>query len=84
MLANISRDAETMDDLRAPFSRFLAYMETARATLIAGRKLRGRSATRARAAIGHATAFTTWRSLVRQQGCTNTEAVALMCALLDP
>ena len=84
MLANISRDAETMDDLRAQFSRFLSYMEAAQATLLAGRRLRGRAAKRARAAIGHATAFTTWRSLVRRGGCTNAEAVALMCSLVDP
>ena len=35
---------------------------------MAGRGLRGRAARRARAAIGHALAFPTWRSLAREQG----------------
>ena len=33
-----------------------------------GRRLRGRSARRTRAAIGHALAFPTWISLAREQG----------------
>ncbi len=34
------------------------------------------------AAIGHALAFSTWRSLVTDQGLTNEQAVALMLALV--
>ena len=82
MLANISRDAEIMADLRAQFSRFLSYMEAAQATVLAGRRLRGRAAKHTRATIGHAIAFTTWRSLVRHESCSNAEAVTLMCALV--
>jgi hypothetical protein len=47
-----------------------------------GRKVRGRPARRMRAAVGHALAFTTWRSLVREQGCTRSEAVEMMSRLL--
>ena len=35
---------------------------------MAGRGLRGRAAGRTRAALGHALAFPTWRSLAREQG----------------
>jgi AcrR family transcriptional regulator len=83
MLANILRDVDTMKDVRRQFTRFLEYMERAHATLLAGRRLRGRAAKNTRAAIGHAMAFTTWRSLVRQQSCSTSEAVALLCALVD-
>lgn len=43
---------------------------------------RGRSR-RARAAIGHALEFETWRSLVRRQGLSHRAAVALMVRLVD-
>ena len=43
---------------------------------MAGRGLRGRAARRTRAAIGHALAFPTWRSLTREQGLADGEAVA--------
>ena len=39
--------------------------------------------TRTRAAIGHALAFTTWRSLTDEQGLGDTDAVALMCLLVE-
>ena len=38
---------------------------------------------RARAAVGHALAYTTWRSLTREQELTDDQAVALMCALVE-
>ena len=50
---------------------------------MAGRGLRGRAARRTRAAIGHALAFPTWRSLTREQGLSDGEAVALMCGLVE-
>jgi hypothetical protein len=51
-------------------------------SLMSGRKLRGAAKRRARAAIGHAIAFTTWRSLAREQGLDDTEVVRLMGLLL--
>ena len=51
--------------------------------LIAGRGLRGRAARRMRAAIGHAVAFPTWRSLAREQELADEDAVELMCALVE-
>ena len=50
---------------------------------MAGRGLRGRAARRTRAAIGHALAFPTWRSLTRDQGLAENDAVALMRVLVD-
>lgn len=48
---------------------------------IRDRFARGR---RARAALGHALAFSTWRSLVRDQGLRTKEAVTLMARLTTP
>ena len=83
MLSNILRDADAMESVRQQFAPFVDYMEAARATLLAGRRERSRHAKKASAAVGHALAFTTWRSLVREQGCTATEAVEMMCSLAD-
>lgn len=81
MLSNILRDVDAMESVQRQFAHFLDYMEAARATLLVGRRERSRRAEKARAAVGHALAFTTWRSLVREQGCTETEAVEMMCSL---
>jgi len=50
---------------------------------MAGRHLRGRAARRTRAAIGHALALPTWRSLTHEQGLTDDDAVVLMCLLVE-
>jgi AcrR family transcriptional regulator len=82
MLANILRDLEVVEAVRTQFAPFVGYMQAAQDTLMTGRRGRGRAAARTRAAIGHALAFTTWRSLVREQGCSPTDAVAMMCGLV--
>lgn len=84
MLSNLLRDMDAMEAVRTQFAGFLAYMDAAHATLMTGRKGRGRAARRSRAAVGHAMAFTTWRSLVRERGCTTEDAVEMMCRLLEP
>ena len=84
MLSNLLRDLDAVEAVRTQFARFLAYMDAAHATLMRGRKGRGRSARRSRAAVGHAIAFTTWRSLVREQGCTTEQAVEMIRRLVDP
>jgi AcrR family transcriptional regulator len=81
MLTNLLRDVDVVETVQLQFTQFLNYMEPARLTLIVGRRERGRRAQRVRAAIGHGLAFTTWRSLVREQGCTANEAVDMMCQL---
>jgi len=84
MLANLLRDLGVSEAVQQQFAHFLNYMEAARATLLVGRRERRRGAQRVRSALGHALAFTTWRSLVREQGCTRNEAVDMMCRLAGP
>src|SRR5947209_3029457 len=63
MLANLLRDLGVVEAVAQQFAHFLSYMEAATGTLMVGRRERGRGAQRARAAVAHALAFTTWRSL---------------------
>jgi len=84
MLANLIRDLDVMEAVRQQFAAFLDYMEAARQTLMVDRRERGHNRRRVRAALGHALAFTTWRSLVREQGCTAKEAVDMLCQLAGP
>jgi AcrR family transcriptional regulator len=82
MLENILRDEQTMPIVKRLFGAFRAYIETAHETLMAGRRSRGEARRRVLAATGHALAFTTWRSLVREQGLDDTRAAELMCRLV--
>ncbi len=81
MLTNIFRDLDSMDVVKQQFEPFTHYLDALQKTLLAGHVKRGRRAVHVRAAIGHATAFTTWHSLVREQGLTPAEAVEMMCKL---
>jgi AcrR family transcriptional regulator len=78
MLVNILRDLDTMEVVQQQFAPYERYMEAAHATLMLGRRLRGRRLHIVHAAIGHALAFTTWQSLVREQHCSPAEAVDMM------
>jgi AcrR family transcriptional regulator len=82
MLENLSRDAATVPIVAERFAAFHFYFDAARDTLLAGRRLRGAAKRRTQAAIGHAIAFTTWKSLVREQGLSDADAVALMRSLV--
>jgi AcrR family transcriptional regulator len=82
MLENLTRDAPLMPALAAQFALFSVYFEAVATVLLAGRVLRGARRRRARAAIGHATSFATWRSLVGAQGLSRDEAVAMMVRLV--
>ena len=59
------------------------YIESALDFLMAGRAVDAASASTVRAAVGHAVAFETWRSLVRRQGVSDVVAVDLMVALVQ-
>jgi AcrR family transcriptional regulator len=78
MLANLIRDAELVPSMGDEFGRFAEYFDAARDVLLTGRRLRGRARIRVQGAIGHATSFSTWRSLVREGGLRDAEAIALM------
>ena len=82
MMSNLIRDQATNENVRRRFGAFHAYLDAARETLLRGRPERGGARLQAAAAIGHALSFTTWRSLVREQGLGNVQAVELMCRLV--
>jgi hypothetical protein len=83
MMNNLLRDEQTMPTVKQTFGAFRDYITSARATLMSGRRARGRARQRVLAATGHALAFTTWRSLVREQGLNDSQAAGLMCRLVD-
>lgn len=82
MLENLFRDETTVPLVRERFTAFRGYFAAARDTLVAGRGLRGAARRRAQAAVGHATSFSTWKSLVSEQGLNDADAVALMCGFV--
>ena len=82
MLENLHRDAATMPLVARRFSRFGEYLGVVTDALMTGRGLRGRARSRARAAIGHALAFSTWRSLAGEQALPAKEAVSLMAGFV--
>ena len=83
MLGNLLRDEETVPVVKRHFAGFRGYVKAGQDALMSGRPPRGASRRRVLAAIGHALAFTTWRSLVREQGLEDAQAAELMCRLVD-
>lgn len=78
MVANLLRDIE-LPVVGSRMAGFPEYLDAIRRAL-----LRGRPRRRAvRAAIGHALAFSTWRSLARNQQLDDSQAVDLMCRLVS-
>jgi AcrR family transcriptional regulator len=82
MLENLFRDENAVPVVRERFAAFRGYLAAARDTLMAGRQLRGAARRRTLAALGHAIAFSTWKSLVREQGLTDSDAAALVRGLV--
>lgn len=82
MLENLFRDEPTVPMVAERFAAFRGYFVAAREVLLTGRGLRGSGEHRMRAVLGHAVAFSTWRSLVREEGLEEGAAVELMCALV--
>jgi AcrR family transcriptional regulator len=83
MLESTGRDVERVPAIRRAAAAMDSYREAARAVILRGRRERGRRRERVSAAVGHALAFPTWRSLVREQGLGDEEAVELMVALVQ-
>ena len=71
-----------MPTVRQFFGAFHQFMTATRDVLMRGRSARGKARARVRAAIGHALAFGTWRSLAREEGLGDPEAAELMCRLV--
>jgi AcrR family transcriptional regulator len=82
MLDNVLRDAPLVPAMSTARAGFRRRVEAQHATLMRGRRDRGRRRARVAAAVGHAMAFSTWRSLVREQGLDDTDAVELMAAMV--
>ena len=81
MTANLLRDAPAVPTVDRRLERFRGYVREAAAVLARGRGLRGAAGRQTAAAIGHAVSFDTWRSLAREQGLSDGEAVELMARL---
>jgi hypothetical protein len=82
MRENVLRDEPAMPIITELLGGYRAYLGAAVDVLLRGRRLRGAAGVRARAAVGHALAFTTWQSLARDEGLADAEAVELMCRLV--
>jgi hypothetical protein len=82
MLDNLFRDEIAVPIVGERFAAFRGYFAAARDTLMQGRRLRGAAKLRTRASVGHAIAFSTWKSLVREEGVDEAAAVELMRALV--
>jgi AcrR family transcriptional regulator len=83
MYVSLLRDERLVPAVQRRLLDFYGYLGSIRDDLAAGRGLRGRRAQYVRAAIGHALAFPTWRSLAHEQGLGNDDAVELMCRLVE-
>jgi len=82
MLERTTRDATLVPAMRMAVGRRVAWLAEAAATIVRGRPERGARRRRVEAAAGHAVSFATWRSLVREQGLSDADAVDLMCGLV--
>jgi AcrR family transcriptional regulator len=82
MLDKLLRDAPTVPVVDELMGGFRAFMDEAAKILMQGRGLRGNTAKRTRAAIGHALAFRTWQDFTRAQGLGDQQAAELMSRLV--
>lgn len=83
MYGSLLRDEPLVPLVQRLMRDFHDYLHTIEDVLMAGRGLRGRAARHTRAAIGHALAYPTWRSLTHEQRLADNEPVALMCLLVE-
>ena len=82
MLANVLRDEARMPIVARMLASYRDFLARAVDALMAGRRERGHARRHVRAAIGHALAFSSSRSLAREQSLDDTEAAELMCGLV--
>ena len=82
MLSSILRDS-AMPVVKESLAGYEAYLAAARDALMVGRMAKGPAKRQVHAALGHALAFSTWRSLAHDQGLTNTQAAVLMCRMVE-
>jgi AcrR family transcriptional regulator len=82
MLTNALRDAELLDFANDAVAPLHAYLDEAAEILTAGRRARGRKRALLGAALRHALASSTWRSL-STNGVGRRDAVRLASALVE-
>ena len=82
MQENVRRDRPLVPALAKSSERAGQFYDVAGEVLVRGRSERGTRRQRTRATIGHALSFETWRSLVREQGLGERDAVELMTELV--
>jgi AcrR family transcriptional regulator len=83
MLVNIFRDAEVVPAIQGAGAGMRAQFAAYADALLRGRPERGRRRATVAAAIGHALAFSTWLSLVREQELDEGDAVEMMARLVE-
>jgi AcrR family transcriptional regulator len=82
MLERTTRDVALVPALRPSMEGFRGWLHAAADAILRGRSERGARRRRVRAAVGHALAFETWRSLSSDQGLPRSETIELMEALV--
>ncbi len=82
MVDRAERDLPDVPALQAVLAPYVAYWADIRDILAAGWPGAEERRALVTAVVGHAIAFSTWRSLVREQGLDETQAVAVMVALV--
>ena len=83
MMDKVLRDEPRMPVLTKMLDPYRAYLEGAGGTLMEGREVAWEDRELVLAAIGHALSFSTWRSLAREHGLADLEAVGLMRAFVE-
>jgi AcrR family transcriptional regulator len=82
MLENLLRDEPVSPVVQENFASYHQYLAAARDVLMRGRRARGARREELSAALGHALAFATWRSLALDEGLDDAQAAGLMCRLV--
>lgn len=82
MMNSAQRDMTIKPVLRELLTPLIEYWNNVRDLLAGKYQVEGERYTLLRAAIGHAIDFVTWRSIVRQQGLEDAQAVAVMMAMV--
>lgn len=83
LLDSLHRERERVPAVRPALDVLDAYLTVSRDLLAHGWGVRGRRRRRLLAALGHALAFSTWRSLAGQRGLSDAEAADLMARLVE-
>jgi hypothetical protein len=82
MLEKTTRDLALVPALQPSMEALRSWFDAAADATLRGRPERGARRRRVRAAVRHALAFETWRSLARHQRLSQSETIELMEALV--